>query len=267
MRLPRHDTSHRLPAEQPREALARDEALLDMVEPGRPYVERWYVAASPAVVVGLGLRHRLAEIVDLERCAASQVEVLVRRAGGGAVLVAPDAMLCGAMCVALPHPLVGDDLTASYRWLGDHLALSLGARRVEIEEARDDVRRLKSADNPLSRLLLSTCYGALSPHEVILGEAKLVGLAQVRRRHAALFQVGILLRDQSPLADLLVVSDEHAREELTAALRSRTIGSGLDPDELLQRLRQFCPGMPGHPGGKALDCVGRAQQEWPTPVA
>ncbi len=31
--------------------------------------------------------------------------------------------------------------------------------------------------------------------------AKVVGLAQVRRQHAALFQVGILLRDQSPLAD------------------------------------------------------------------
>ena len=65
----------------------------------------------------------------------------------------------------------------------------------------------------MSRLLLTTCYGALSPHEVVVGTAKLVGLAQIRRRHAALFQFGILLQDQSPLADLLVVPDEPTREE------------------------------------------------------
>src|SRR5258708_15627333 len=56
MRLPRHDTPPSLPAEQPREALARDESLLDEVRPGGPQLERWYVAASAAVVVGLGLR-------------------------------------------------------------------------------------------------------------------------------------------------------------------------------------------------------------------
>jgi lipoate-protein ligase A len=230
MRLPRQDTPHRLPAERPREALARDEALLDEVQPGGPHLERWYVAASPAVVVGLGLRHRVSEVVDLDRCTAAGVDVLHRRAGGGAVLVDRDNMLCGAICLPVPHPLLGDDLTGSYRWLGEHLservaALGvLGARRVEVEEARSDVGALKSRDDAVSRLLMVTCYGALSPHEVMVGTAKLVGLAQVRRRHAALFQVGVLLQDQSPLADLLRVPDEPAREALRAALRRRTVG-------------------------------------------
>jgi lipoate---protein ligase len=130
----------------------------------------------------------------------------------------------------VPHPLLGDDLTASYRWLGEHFATRLaalgvpGARRVEVEEARSDVARFKSEDDALSRLLLAACYGALSPHEVVVGSAKLVGLAQIRRRHAALFQFGVLLQDQSPLADLIMVPDESTREELRAALRRRTVG-------------------------------------------
>jgi lipoate-protein ligase A len=230
MRLPRHDTPLSLPAEPPREALARDEALLDEVQPGGPHLERWYVAAAPAVVVGLGLTHRVAEVVDLSRCEAAGVEVLQRRAGGGAVLLGQDMMVCGAVCLPMPHPLLGDDLTASYRWLGEHFSERLaalgvvGARRVEVDEARADVAALKSQDDPVARLLLTVCYGALSPHEVVVGAAKLVGLAQVRRRHAALFQFGILLQDQSPLADYLVVPDESTRENLRASLRGRTVG-------------------------------------------
>jgi hypothetical protein len=52
----------------------------------------------------------------------------------------------------------------------------------------------------------------------------LVGLAQIRRRHAALFQFGILLHEQSPLADFLNVPDEPTREQLRAELQRRTIG-------------------------------------------
>lgn len=230
MRLPRHDTPLRLPAETPREAIARDEALLDSVaEDGQPLV-RWWVASSAAVVVGVGLRHRLADVVDLERCQQADIEVLERKAGGGALLL--DAhMLCGAVC--LPTAAVSSDLTESYRWLGDRLvgvlmaASAEGVRRVEVDEARADVAalRLRACDDEVARLLLATCYGALSPHEVVAGErSKLVGLAQVRRRHAALYQLGILLGDQSPLADFLRVPDEQTRELIRAELGTRTVG-------------------------------------------
>src|SRR3979409_512208 len=108
-------------------------------------------------------------------------------------------MLCGAVCV--PRPSVADDVTESYRWLGDLLVSglrSLGVadgRVTAVDEARKDVALLNARDDPVARILLTTCYGALSPHEVAVGNAKLVGLAQVRRRHAALFQFGILRRD------------------------------------------------------------------------
>lgn len=220
MRPPRHDTSFSLPAEAPGEALSRDESLLDR------YGTRWWTAAAPAVVVGLGLHRRIAAVVDLERCAAAGVEVLARRAGGGALLL--DAhMLCGA--IAVPTAQVSMDVTEAYRWLGELLVRGLArvgvsARTVEVAEARADVAALRATETSLAQTLLQTCYGALSPYEIVVEGRKLVGLAQVRRRDATLFQIGVLLRDQSPLADFLCVADEPAREQLRAELARRTVG-------------------------------------------
>jgi lipoate-protein ligase A len=204
-----------------REGIAGDEALLEA--PGRA---RFWVAESAAVVVGLGLHHRLGSVVDLERCRARGVEVLQRHAGGGALLL--DAhVLCGA--IALPTSAVSRDVTESYRWLGDHLVEALSrlgvlARRAEIAEARADLAALRASGNALT----DTCYGVLSPHEVVVdtdhGPAKLVGLAQVRRRDAALFQFGVLLRDQSALAEFICVKTEADREALRSALAQRTVG-------------------------------------------
>ncbi len=231
MRLPRQDTAARLSAETPAHALAADLALLESVR-DTPLV-RWYTVTEPAVVLGLALHHRRASVIDEERCRQAGVQVLDRSAGGGAVLLEPDGMLCCSICVADPHP----DLTESYRWLGDHFSARLNLRRVEISEAREDVASLHG--NPL----LATCYGALSPHEVVnAAGAKVVGLAQVRRRHAALFQIGILLRDQSRLADYLTVPDrEKLREDLqkrSAALEWQAslpqLVERLALDELLQ---------------------------------
>jgi lipoate---protein ligase len=203
-----------------RQAIVADEALLD--RPGT----RFWLARAPAVVVGVGLQHRLATVVDLDRCRSRGVDVISRRAGGGAVFLDAN-VVCGA--IALPGGSVPSDVTESYRWLGEALVKALGSlgvtgRRVEVAEARADVATLRSSNSPL----LSTCYGALSPHEVVIdtphSPAKLVGLAQVRRRDAALFQFGILLRDQAPLADFLLVEHDDDRESLRAALQQRTVG-------------------------------------------
>src|SRR5947209_7151267 len=159
MRLPRQDTSMSLPAEHPRAALIRDEAMLDTLASGAGPLVRWWTASSPAVVVGLGLGHRLSAIVDPERCAAAGVLVLERRAGGGALLL-DEHMLCGAVCV--PRTSVADDVTESYRWLGDLLASRLrargvaDARRIDVDEARKDVANLKTRDDPVARIVLTT---------------------------------------------------------------------------------------------------------------
>jgi lipoate-protein ligase A len=227
-----------LPAEHRSAGLAREEALLGeaLLEDGRPgpVLTRWWVPASPAVVVGLGLWHRVADVVDLERCRLAGVPVLARRAGGGALLL-DEHMLCGAVCVPLPNAHVSHDLTESYRWLGDcvvellRAAGVVDARRVEVSEARSDVAALRGRGDATADALLASCFGALSPHEVVVrtsggGSAKIVGLAQVRRRHAALFQIGILLRDQARLADYLKLPDDAARTAVEQELARRTIG-------------------------------------------
>jgi hypothetical protein len=129
----------------------------------------------------------------------------------------------------LPITAIASDVTESYRWLGDALVgalstLGVTARRAEVAEARADVARLRASGD----LLLNVCFGALSPHEVVVdtadGPEKVVGLAQIRRRHAALFQFGVLLRDQSPLADFLRIDTESDRVSVKSALARRTIG-------------------------------------------
>ena len=220
MRLPRHDTPQRLSAEPPLEAIGHDEALLD--EPAAPQTRmqmHWWLPSSPAIVVGLGLRHRIHSVIDVDRTRAAGVTVLDRKAGGGAVYLDRANMLCGAL--AVPTASVPADVTESYRWLGDTLLealryLGVAAERVSTEDARANVARLRAARSPL----LSTCYGALSPHELTVEGKKLVGLAQVRRRETTLYVLGILLRDQSPLAEYLVGDDDTLRAELAR----RTVG-------------------------------------------
>src|SRR5437868_12625204 len=121
MRLPFHDTLLSLPAEPPAQAIAADEALLDVVRSTGEPQERWWMPASAAVVVGLGQQHRLSSIVDLDRCRAAGVSVLTRRAGGGALLL--ENMVCGA--IAVPAATIPNDVTESYRWLADQLVHDL----------------------------------------------------------------------------------------------------------------------------------------------
>jgi len=129
------------------------------------------------------------ESVDRAACAADGVRVLRRGSGGGAVLCDP-ALL--EVDVALPagHPLLVDDVSESYRFLGeawrDALAeLGVDGRLVAVDEARAATDERRAA----ARV---ACYAGLSPYEVVDRDgAKLVGFCQRRRRGAALYQCGL----------------------------------------------------------------------------
>jgi len=75
-----------------------------------------------------------------------------------------------------------------------------------------------------------------------------VGLAQVRRRDVALFQFGVLLRDQSALAEYLCVNSEAERESLRAALSERTVGlaalTSRSAAEVAEAIAMFPPFLP-----------------------
>jgi len=194
-------------------ALARAEALLGSAADGPALA--WSVVDPPALILG---RSAGEPGVDEAACRAAGVAVLRRASGGGPVLW--DAGLL-ALDVALPrgHRLAGDDVVAAYEWLGSVVAdglrrLGVAARVVGIDEARS---------SPRHRLAGRACFGGFSPFEVVVGERKVVGLAQVRRRSGVLFQAGIALRlDASGLGALLDLGPD--REAFAAALRAQAAG-------------------------------------------
>ena len=205
------------------EILGSAEALLDGLAGGadaRPAL-RWYVASDEALLLGAAQQ---AGTIDYEAARTAGVAIIRRAAGGNVVLSDGDTL---GLDIVLPpgDPLWSADLTRSYRWIGEAWAealatLGVDAAVVGIEEARASAH-VPGAEADLAR---RTCFGGLSPHEVTAGGRKLVGLAQVRRRHGALFQCALLLRWSPERLTRLLALPPGDRETLTAALQARATG-------------------------------------------
>lgn len=184
--------------------LALSEGMLAALDQSGAPALRWYIPRETALVLGNG---QPPTVADAGALAARDVALYKRPSGGTAVLV--DATLL-SLDLALPHthPLASSDVVRAYEWVGALWAealRSLGA---------GDVRALPTAEVralpalPREDPLRLACYGTLSPWEVVTGEAprKLVGLCQIRRRHGALYQIGVYLRhDAAALANLLAL--------------------------------------------------------------
>jgi lipoate---protein ligase len=222
--IDRHTTIRRLPwSARPADAeLAGGPALLAGLERSGTPAMRWYAMSPTALIVGSS--QRLAEI-DLAACAAAEISVHRRRSGGGAVL--SEAMLMLDLAIPRAHPLYQDDVTESYRWIGEVWVaalreLGVSARAVPVNEARADTQSL----DPLVRRV---CFGRLSPYEVLLGRRKLVGLAQVRRRGGALYQVGVYTRWAPERTATLMAGAPYERAALAQQLAARVAGlEGID---------------------------------------
>ncbi len=201
--------------------LAGAEALLEgAAASGRPAI-RWYVVSERALVLGASQK---TPAVDLAACRDAGVAVYQRSAGGATVLVDGDML---GLDVALPagDPLLARDLTASYRpfgsaWRAALRALGVAAELVDVEQARASGRDTSVAAQ-LARL---ACFGGLSPYEVTVDGRKVVGLAQVRRRHGGLFQTALQLRWDAPLMSRLLTVPPGDHAALTAALEERVVG-------------------------------------------
>lgn len=132
-----------------------------------------------------------------------------------------------ALDVALPpgHRLAPTDVVATYAPVGQALAtalrgLGVEARAVGVAEAHG----ARPEPGSEAALAATACFGGLSPHEVVVGRRKVVGLAQVRRRSGTLIQAGIALRlDASALARLLDPGDARPGA-LAAALDAHALG-------------------------------------------
>ncbi|HMO45223.1 MAG TPA: ligase [Rubrivivax sp.] len=181
---------------------------------------RLWLYDAPAVVLGCS-QPRLAA------GARGDLQLLLRRSGGGAVLAGPWML---GLSVALPsgHALVSASAVESYRWLGELLGQWLrdsGIRRARAVPAGAAPVR------PAAPELDWACFASLSPWEIAAGEGKIAGLAQVRRRELILLVAGILL---APPDWLLLTSSLAKPPQHAAALTERSTSwaqqSGANPD-------------------------------------
>jgi lipoate-protein ligase A len=121
-------------------------------------------------------------VVDLESCRRSNVEVVRRRSGGGAVLLLPGEVTWIDVIVPARSPGWSDDVHAPMVWLGRHLAAAIAsATGLDGLDVHDGPLR----STPWSRLV---CFDGLGAGEVLLGGRKLVGISQRRTRTAARLQ-------------------------------------------------------------------------------
>lgn len=202
-------------------------ALLGAAQPDDPGTLAWWIVDFDTVVLGRGS----SVAADRAACAEAGVTVVRRSSGGGPVLWGPDLL---ALDVVIPkgHPLHADDIVASYRWLGEALAraivhLDVPARAVEPPSARGNGDAMGAL----------ACYASLSPWEVVVGNRKVVGLSQVRRRTGTLLQAGIVMSlDTDRLPGLLELDDD-VRRALADTLAKRATGlrdhAALDRDQVI----------------------------------
>lgn len=134
----------------------------------------------PALVLGSTQRHLVGALA-----VPDGVEVVVRRSGGGAVLLEPGR--CTWVDLLLPRrdPWWVDDVSRSARWLGWTWVAALAAVGVTGAVHQG---RLEGGD-----LAGLACFAGVAPGEVVAGTGaapapKLVGISQRRTRAGARFQ-------------------------------------------------------------------------------
>ncbi len=161
---------------------------------------------TPAIVLGSTQPERH---VDTARAAAAGVDLVRRRSGGGAVLVAPGSPVWVDAWVPIGDPLWQADVGRSFEWFGTVWCGVL-----------ERVGAVGLTVRPPGRLARSTwsdrvCFAGLGPGEVCTrGGRKVVGLAQRRTGRGAWIQSTCLLEwDPAPLVDLLALGE---RERLAA---------------------------------------------------
>ena len=184
-----------------RSNMERDSAMLESVAAGRrPGVLRIYNWSEPAVTVGFHQR----SFSPVDPCLT--IPVLERPTGGGAVLHGDD------ITFSLSAPEAGvfsRDVMESCRAVTEIFACAL--RRCGLDA------RMQGGNTAFSRV----CFQRSSPVELCVGDAKILGLAALRKKGFMLFQ-GVM-----PLT-------------VDAGLSRRVFGDEADPN--LKGIRDYAPG-------------------------
>lgn len=111
----------------------------------------------------------------------------LRRSTGGGAVSCDDHYLMLDVVLPRGHPLVIDDVGQSYRWLARALQAELAARGAALRAVTPrEAAALPVSERVAARL---ACFAGTGSYELVTHDGrKLLGLAQRRRRGAALLQ-------------------------------------------------------------------------------
>jgi lipoate-protein ligase A len=204
--------------------MAVDEAILEShvsVEEAPSPTLRLYGWDPPAL--SLGRAQITADACDRDYLRRHAIDLVRRPTGGRAVLHEGERTyaVIGALDAA---PFDGGVLEV-YRKIAD--ALEAGLRRLGVDARSTPVTR--RAPSPRDSAAGPACFAAPTAHEIVVDGKKLVGSAQLRRRHAFLQHGSILLQSDARRLALAVGSDG-ASERFTDLGRAR--GRVVPPEEL-----------------------------------
>ena len=213
--------------------MAIDEAVFRKNIRGEsPPTLRFYGWRSPALSIGYFQDYR--KEVDDEACRKFGVEVVRRPTGGKAVL--HERELTYAVVAGADTGLFPPDILKTYLVIGRCLAEGLAGVGIRAE-MKEDGRR------PPDGTLPSACFSFPSRYELLVGDRKICGSAQMRSQGAFL-QHGSLLTAFDPLRTCEVMLPHRRLEEEADRLRNAVTsvgeqaGPALDEEGLRRALRE-----------------------------
>ncbi|MGA3214549.1 MAG: hypothetical protein ABSD97_02525 [Acidimicrobiales bacterium] len=139
---------------------------------------------------------------DAERLSGAGLDLVRRRSGGGAVLVAPGRQVWLDVFVPNGDVLAQADVGRSFHWLGQSFAEAIASvLKVSLDRGCIEVHRGAARTTPWSKTL---CYAGLGPGEVTVAGRKVVGMSQRRERSGSwIHSMALLSEHDGDLADLL----------------------------------------------------------------
>lgn len=199
------------PAAPGAENMALEEAILEAVtRAAAPPTVRLYDWSPPCLSIGYA--QEVAE-VDQARLAAHGWD-FVRRPTGGRALLHIDE-LTYSICAPSDHPVVRGGVLPSYRRLSQGLLAGLTHLGLHAEVQPEAPGMAQARGNPV-------CFQVPSAYEITVGERKLIGSAQVRRRGGVLQHGSLPLRgDIGRVCEGLRFEDDSERQRAALDLRRR----------------------------------------------
>jgi len=215
------------------ENMAIDEAVFRKNIRGEsPPTLRFYGWQSPALSIGYFQDYR--KEVDDEACRKFGVEIVRRPTGGKAVL--HERELTYAVVAGADTGLFPPDILKTYLVIGRCLAAGLAGVGIRAE-MKEDGRR------PPDGALPAACFSFPSRYELLVGDRKICGSAQMRSQGAFL-QHGSLLTAFDPLRTCEVMLPHRRFEKEADRLRNAVTsvgeqaGPALDEEGLRRALRE-----------------------------